>query len=65
MIHKVSEMCDMVEVMYQESLKLRKMKYDTPALYQNKTLIDEQIKQIQYLALLVANDKEPYVKREN
>lgn len=62
MIHKVSEMCDMVETMYKESLELRRLKYDVPKLHQNKAMIDDKISQIQYMALLVANDKQPYEK---
>jgi len=62
MIHKVSEMCDMIETMYKESLELRRMKYDVPKLNQNKEMIDDKIAQIQYMALLVSRDVQPYEK---
>lgn len=64
MIHKVSEMCDMIETMYKESLELRRLKYDVPKLHRSETLIDDKISQIQYMALLVANDKQPYEKKQ-
>ena len=64
MIHKVSEMCDMVETMYNESRRLMKMKYHTPKIFQNEAEINNLIAQIQYMAQLVSNDKSPYTKRE-
>ena len=64
MIHKVSEMCDMVDRMHAESIVLRRMKYDTPKLEQNQSEINEKIAQIQYMALLVAKDVQPYSKKE-
>lgn len=64
MIHKVSEMCDMVEVMYHESRELRRLKYDIPKLQQNESLINDKIAQIQYMAQLISADKTPYEKRK-
>ena len=35
MLHKISEMCDKVTVMYERSMNLRRLKYDTPKKKQN------------------------------
>lgn len=60
MIHKVSELCDMIDVMYKDSQELRRMKYEEPKA--DTVAIDQKIAQIQYMALLVSNDKQPYEK---
>ena len=63
MYHKISEMCDVVNVMYEKSMQLRREKYDLPKESQNPHLIQSLIDDIQSLALQIANDKGEYVKR--
>ena len=63
MLHKISEMCDVVNLMYVKSMNLRRMKYDTPKDLQNKTEIDTLIADIQALAMQIAHDRSPYEKR--
>jgi|TARA_B100001093_G_scaffold499911_1_gene549697 hypothetical protein len=62
MQHKISEMCDKVTVMYEKSLNLRRMKYDTPKLQQDRILIDAFVADIQALAGDIFNDKIPHEK---
>ena len=38
MIHKISQMCDKVNVIYEKSMHLRRLKYDTPKDQQNKNI---------------------------
>lgn len=64
MLHKVSEMCDMIERMYDQSKILRHKKYNVPKLEQNETEINEMIASLQYMAQLVANDRSTYVRRD-
>ena len=63
MLHKISDFCDVVSVMYEKSMNLRRMKYDTPKEQQNKTQIDSLIADIQSLALQIAHDRSPYEKK--
>ena len=63
MLHKISDFCDVVSVMYEKSMNLRRMKYDTPKEQQNKTQIDSLITDIQSLALQIAHDRSPYEKQ--
>tara|TARA_A200000159_G_C7144087_1_gene264358 strand:- start:233 stop:439 length:207 start_codon:yes stop_codon:yes gene_type:complete len=62
MQHKISEMCDKVTVMYEKSMNLRRMKYDTPKLEQDRILIDALVADIQALAGDIFNDKIPHEK---
>ena len=62
MQHKISEMCDKVTVMYNKSMNLRRMKYDTPKLEQDRILIDALVADIQALAGDIFNDKIPHEK---
>lgn len=62
MQHKISEMCDKVTVMYEKSINLRRMKYDTPKLEQDRILIDALVADIQALAGDIFNDKIPHEK---
>ena len=62
MQHKISEMCDKVTVMYEKSMNLRRMKYDTPKLEQDRVLIDALVADIQALAGDIFNDKIPHEK---
>ena len=63
MLHKISDMCDVVNVMYEKSMNLRRMKYDTPKEKQNKIEIDTLIADIQSLALQIAHDRSQYEKK--
>lgn len=62
MQHKISEMCDKVSVMYEMSMNLRRMKYDTPKERQDKIAIDNLVVQIQALAGDIYNDRTPHPK---
>lgn len=63
MLHKISEMCDVVTVMYEKSMNLRRMKYDIPKEQQDQQSIQLLIDDIQALALQIAVDKTKYEKR--
>ena len=65
MLHKISQMCDKVSVMYEKSMVLRRLKYDTPKERQDKGQIDMMVQDIQALARDIANDKQPYVKLDD
>ena len=65
MLHKISQMCDKVSVIYEKSLNLRRMKYDTPKEQQNKAMIDEMVADIQALARDIANDTGKYQKLDD
>ena len=62
MQHKISEMCDKVTVMYEKSMNLRRMKYDTPKEKQDRIMIDVLVQDIQALAGDIFNDKIPHEK---
>ena len=62
MQHKISEMCDKVPVMYEKSMNLRRMKYDTPKDQQDKIMIDVLVQDIQALAGVIFTDKIPHEK---
>lgn len=64
MLHKVSEMCDVVSVMYEKSMNLRRQKYDTPKDKRNEALIQSLIDDIQALALQIAHDRSQYTKKQ-
>jgi hypothetical protein len=65
MLHKISDMCDKVTVMYERSMNLRRLKYDTPKEDQNKNEIDMLVADIQALARDIANDTLPYQKLDD
>ena len=65
MLHKISDMCDKVTVMYERSMNLRRLKYDTPKEKQNKNDIDNLVSDIQALARDIANDTMPYEKLDD
>lgn len=65
MLHKISDMCDKVTVMYERSMNLRRLKYDTPKENQNKNEIDMLVADIQSLARDIANDTMPYQKLDD
>jgi hypothetical protein len=62
MIHKISQMCDKVNVIYEKSMHLRRLKYDTPKDQQNKNEIDFYVQDIQALCREIANDTQKYRK---
>jgi len=62
MLHKISDMCDVVSVMYDKSMHLRRLKYDTPKDKRNEVQIQSLIDDIQALALQIAHDKSHYSK---
>jgi hypothetical protein len=57
MQHKISDFCDKISVMYEKSMNLRRMKYDTPKDARDETFIRVLIDDIQSLALEIAHDK--------
>jgi len=63
MLHKISDMCDVVNVMYEKSMNLRRLKYDTPKEHQDQAVIQHLVEDIQALALQIGVDKSRYVKR--
>ena len=66
MLHKISQMCDKVNVMYTKSMNLRRLKYDIPKATRNKEEefhINELVQDIQALAMDIANDRQPYDKK--
>tara|TARA_B100001057_G_scaffold274820_1_gene275028 strand:+ start:3345 stop:3551 length:207 start_codon:yes stop_codon:yes gene_type:complete len=62
MQHKISQLCDKVSVMYEKSMVLRRLKYDTPKDKQNRHEIDSLVTDIQALAGDIYNDREPHPK---
>ena len=65
MQHKISEFCDKVSVMYEKSMLLRRLKYDTPKDKQNDIMIRALIDDIQALSLDLANDRTRHPKVKN
>tara|TARA_B100001113_G_scaffold129530_1_gene105820 strand:- start:493 stop:684 length:192 start_codon:yes stop_codon:yes gene_type:complete len=55
-------MCDKVNVIYEKSMQLRRLKYDTPKDQQNKNEIDYFVQDIQALCREIANDTQKYRK---
>ena len=62
MLHKISDMCDKVNVIYEKSMNLRRLKYDTPKEKQNQGDIDFLVQDIQALCRSIANDTTKYQK---
>lgn len=62
MQHKISEFCDKVSVMYDKSMLLRRLKYDTPKDKQDPVIIRVLLEDIQALALDIAHDRTPHAK---
>lgn len=61
MLHKVSALCDKVDVIKHLADKLRSVKYGEAK--PSKEMVDSLIQQIQYECLLVSQDKEKYKKK--
>ena len=62
MLHKISDMCNKVDVIYRKSEELRKLKYDTPKDARDNTQIDFLIQDIQTLCREIAYDRGEYRK---
>ena len=60
MYHKISELTRKVSVMYDLSLRLHRLKYDTPADQQDHLLIDNLVLDLQAMAGDIYNDRSPY-----
>ena len=61
MIHKISELCDKVDVLKNKADKLRKVKYNSKEKVPT-VIIDEQISDIQMICNVIAIDKTKYEK---
>ena len=59
MYHKISELTRKVSVMYDLSLRLHRLKYDTPADQQDHVLIDTLVLDLQAMAGDIYNDRSP------
>ena len=62
MIHKVSDLCDKITVIYEKSMNLRRMKYDTPKEKQEHEMIQYLIDDIQHLCRMIGADTDKYQK---
>ena len=62
MIHKVSDLCDKVNVIYEKSMNLRRLKYDTPKEKQDAEIIQFMIDDIQSMCRMIGADKNKYQK---
>ena len=60
MLHKISEMCDLINVIHVKSETLRQAKYGKK---ETKEEIDYRVADIQAMCRQVANDSQTYVKR--
>ena len=60
MLHKISDLTRKVSVMYDKSLLLHRMKYDTPKHDQDEVAIRHLLEDIRMLAGDIFNDREPY-----
>jgi len=62
MLHKISELCNKVDVVKKQSDKLYKLKYENKKTIERDAEIDFLISDIQYLCKNIANDKSKYEK---
>lgn len=62
MLHKISEMCDLINVIHNKSETLRRAKYGK-GRKQTKQEIDYRVADIQAMCRQIANDSQTYVKR--
>ena len=60
MLHKISDFCSKIDSVKKKSDELRVMKYGNPKSSEEE--INNTIADIQYQCLLLANDKDNYVK---
>lgn len=62
MQHKVSELCDKVSVVYEKSMNLRRLKYDTPKVERDEAQIQFLIDDIQHMCRMIGADTNKYQK---
>jgi len=60
MLHKISDLTRKISVMYDKSLLLHRMKYDTPRDQQDHAAIQVLIDDLRQLAGDIYHDREPY-----
>ena len=63
MLHKISDFVKRISVMHDEAQSLHRMKYESPKATQEE--IDNQIQNIQAMALGIAKDKSSYSRVED
>ena len=63
MIHKISEMCDKITVIYTKSNQLRTEKYVVPKELRDEAKIQYLIDDIKALSRAIANDTDKYTKQ--
>ena len=64
MLHKISDLTKKVSIMYDKSLLLHRLKYDTPKHDRNQQTINMLVADIQSLAGDIYNDRTPYPSNE-
>lgn len=67
MQHKISDLCAKVNVMYEKSCNLRRLKYDIPKssrTREEEAQINWLVDDIRALAQDIANDTAPYSKED-
>jgi len=60
MQHKISDLTSKVSVMYNKSMQLHRLKYDTPTHDQDNALINNLVADLQAMAGDIYNDRSPY-----
>ena len=65
MQHKISEFCDVIDVMYAKAVLLRREKYEKPKESRDEHYIETLISDIQALALQIAHDRQEHPKRKS
>ena len=60
MQHKISDLTRKISTMYDMSLRLHRLKYDTPAHAQDHVLINNLVADLQAMAGDIFNDRNPY-----
>lgn len=63
MQHKISDLTKLVSTMYDRSIQLHRLKYDTPKDQRDESLIQHLICDIQQMACLIYHDKERYPEK--
>jgi len=65
MQHKISELCNVIDVMYSKSTLLYREKYEKPEESRSEIVIKSLIDDIQALALQVAHDRAEHPKKKS
>ena len=63
MLHKISEMCDLIDVIHNKAKTLREAKYG--GAKETKAELDYRVADIQAMCRQIAHDRQTYVKRES